>query len=125
MKKHKGFVCFKKQKNFPPTKLYTWDFQSSLPHEIKGKTLRQFNRNRICLTLFLITSYPLQTFVTQENCEVPFSSYTFSPFHDTPLCSLLIGTMKKVALDTVPATENTAQTVTGFTGMLPGLLVRG
>lgn len=27
--------------------------------------------------------------------------------------------MKKIALDTVPATENTAQTVTGLTGTVP------
>lgn len=71
---------------------------------------------------------------TQENSEVSFSSYPFSPFHDIPLCSqdplkklcsLLIGTMKKVALDTVPATENTAQTAAGFTGMVSMLPVRG
>lgn len=83
---------------------------------------------------FLIISYPLQVLVTQENCEVSFYSYTLSLFCDTSLssqdplemlCSVLIGTVKNAALFlVVPATENTTQTVTGFTGTIPKLPVR-
>jgi len=67
--------------------------------------------------LFLIISYPLQVSVTQENFEVSFSSYPFSPFHNILLCSQdplkmssspTFRIIKKVAPDTLPATENTA-----------------
>lgn len=83
---------------------------------------------------FLIISYPLQILVTQENFEVSFYSYTLSLFCDTSLhsqdplkmlCSVLIGTVKKTALFlVVPATENTTQTLTGFTGTTPKALIR-
>lgn len=53
--------------------------KNSLLHYINGKMIKQFNRNRICLILFVIISYPLQIFVTQEHYEVLFSSYPFSP----------------------------------------------
>lgn len=61
--------------------------------------------------LFLLINYSLQILVKQKNFQIYFSATPALTIHSYAF-NLSIGTVKKVALNTVSITENTGETFT-------------